>query len=313
MSTIFGALNLNDTDRVFQATAGQQVIYDAVTQYLDRFNQDMQDAMSIFVENTTSNYTERYKLPGSGYLQRRGLAARTGEVKANAGWDVSFPLEDFGASFAADDVTMAYMTVGDLDRHVQTVVNQDRNTRRQEILYAIFHGVSRTHIDPLWGSLTIQPLASGDSVLYPPILGVQTEATENHVYGSNYAASAISDTNNPYATIRDELEEHFGAPTAGSNIVVFINPAQTAKTVALTDFSEVEDRFVMLGTQTDKARGLPNVPGKVIGRCSGVWVVEWRWIPSGYMFGIHLEVAKPLTMRVDPADTGLSSGLAARC
>jgi hypothetical protein len=134
MSTIFGALNLNDTDRVFQATAGQQVIYDAVKQYLDRFNQDMQDAMSIFVENTTSNYTERYKLPGSGYLQRRGLAARTGEVKANAGWDVSFPLEDFGASFAADDVTMAYMTVGDLDRHVQTVVNQDRNTRRNEIL-----------------------------------------------------------------------------------------------------------------------------------------------------------------------------------
>jgi hypothetical protein len=191
MSTLFGALNLNDTDRVFQATVGQEVIYSEVQRYLDRFNQDMQDAMAIFVEGTTTNYTERYKLPGSGYLQRRGIAARTGEVKANAGWDVSFPLEDFGASFAADDVTMAYMTVGDLDRHIQTVVNQDRNTRRQEILYALLHGTTRSFVDPLWGTLTVQPVANGDSVLYPPVLGVQTEATESHVFGSNYAASSI--------------------------------------------------------------------------------------------------------------------------
>lgn len=310
MSAIFGALNLNDTDRVFQATQGQAVIYDAVNEYLARYNEDMQAAMSIFVEGTTTNHTERYKLPGSGRLQRRGLQSRTGEVKANGGWDVSYPLEDFGAAFASDDVTMGYMTVGDLDRHIQTVVNQDRNTRRFEILKAIFHGSSTTFVDPLWGSLTIQPLASGDvGVLFPPVLGSESEATENHYLESGYAASSISDTNNPYVTIRDELEEHFGAPTAGSNIVVFINNAQTAKTQALTDFSEVEDRFVRLGVQTDQAVGLPNVPGRIIGRVSGVWVSEWRWIPSGWAFGIHLDAPAPLKIRVDPADTGLGSGL----
>jgi hypothetical protein len=231
-------------------------------------------------------------------------------VKANGGWDVSYPLEDFGASFAADDVTMAYMTVGDLERHINTVINQDRNTRRFEMLYRIFHGVATTFVDPLWGSLTIQPLAVGDAgVLFPPVLGSETEATENHYLESGYAASAISDTNNPYATIRDELEEHFGAPTAGSDIAVFINPAQTAKTVALTDFVEVEDHGVRLGTQTDQTRMLPNIPGRIIGRVSGVWVSEWRYIPSGWAFGIHLDAPKPLKIRVDPADTGLGSGL----
>ena len=311
MSTIFGALNLNDTDRVFQATAGQVVIYDAVREYLDRYNADMVAATSIFVEGTTTDHSERYKLPGSGKLQRRGIQSRTGEVKANAGWDVAFPLEDFGASFAADDVTMAYMTVGDLDRHIQTVVNQDRNTRRHEILRALFNSTDGTFSDPLWGSLTIRRLANGDSaVLFPPVLGTEAEATEQHYLESGYAASAISDTNNPYVTIRDELEEHFGAPTAGSDIVVFVNNAQRAKTEALTNFSEVEDRYVRLGTQTDQTNGsLPSVPGRILGRVDGVWVVEWRWIPANYMVGIHLEAAKPLKMRIDPADTGLGSGL----
>lgn len=310
MSTIFGALNLNDTDRVFQATQGQAVIYDAVREYLDRYNQDMQAATAIFVEGTTSDHSERYKLPGGGRLQRRGPQSRTGEVKANAGWDCAYPLEDFGAAFAGDDVTMAYMTVGDLDRHISTVINQDRATRRYEILKALFNSTAGTFVDPLWGSLTIQRLANGDSVVYPPVLGSESEATDNHYLESGYAASSISDTNDPFVTIRDELEEHFGAPTAGSNIVVFVNNAQRAKIEALTNFSEVEDRFVRLGDQTDQASGVPaGVPGRVLGRCDGVWVVEWRWIPANYMVAIHMDAPKPLKIRIDPADTGLGSGL----
>ena len=33
-------------------------------------------------------------------------------------------------------------------------------------------------------------------------------------------------------------------------------------------------------------------------------------MPAAYMLGIHLEVARPLAIRVDPADTGLERGLA---
>jgi len=38
-------------------------------------------------------------------------------------------------------------------------------------------------------------------------------------------------------------------------------------------------------------------------------VVEWRWIPSGWSLGIHLDSPKPLVRRIDPADTGLGDGL----
>lgn len=135
---------------------------------------------------------------------------------------------------------MAYMTMADLDRHLRTIFIQNTNTVRYEILKALVNNTQRTFKDPLHGDLLVEPLANGDSVTYPPVLGSEDEATDDHYLESGYAAADISDTNNPFVTIRDELEEHFGAATGGENIVVFINSAQTAKVEALADFDEAE-------------------------------------------------------------------------
>ena len=64
------------------------------------------------------------------------------------------------------------------------------------------------------------------------------------------------------------------------------------------------------GSNTDRVNMLPNVPGRILGRTdSGVWVSEWRWVPSGYIVNVSLDAPPPLKMRVDPDDTGLGSGL----
>jgi hypothetical protein len=94
--------------------------------------------------------------------------------------------------------------------------------------------------------------------------------------------------------------------------VAFIPTATVAKTRALTDFVPVTDMGINPGADTATAIGLPaNLPGRVIGRMdsSGVWVVEWRWIPATYLLAIHIDAKKPLIQRVDPADTGLGTGL----
>jgi hypothetical protein len=310
MSGIFGHLNLSDADRVFNATVGQAVIYEAATDYINRVNAEIERVLSAFVERTTGDYKLRYKLPGGGYLQRRGSDGRYGATKAYGQWDVAFPLEDFGAQIASNDVDRAYMTVAELDRHINTVVNQNVNTVRFELLAALLNNVQGTFVDPLWGSLSIEPLANGDTVTYPPVLGATSEAIDDHYLGSAYLASAISDTNDPFVSIVDELEEHFGASQGGSNIVVFINNAQRAKTEDLTDFIEVPDQYIRVGTNTDVPQGLPNVPGRIIGRhAHGAWISEWRNIPASYMLGLHLEVEPPLIRRIDPADTGLGDGL----
>lgn len=310
MAGIFGHLNVSDTERAFNATVGQSVLFDAATAYINRANAELAEALAIFVSRTTSDFQIRYKLPGGGYLQERGPNGRYGAVKAAGSWDVAFPLRDYGAMIAGNDVDMAYMTVAELDNHISTVVVQNVNTVRHQVLRRLFKSTTDSFTDPIHGSLTVQPLANGDAVTYPPVIGSATEATDTHYIETNYAEASISDTNDPYETIVPELEEHFGTPTGGSNIVTFINDTARAETQALTDFFEVNDNFIRTGANTDVPINLPGVPGRIIGRHkAGTWISVWNHVPSNYALAVHLEADPPLIRRIDPADTGLGDGL----
>jgi hypothetical protein len=307
--TIYGVLGVNDNDRSLINQVGQTVVFDAASEYLRAASEDLDRFVAIFAQETTENYTERYRLPGSGRLQRRGGQAQSGAVKPYGSWDVAYPLEDFGAQLAMTDVDRAYTTLQHLQNHLETIRVQDLNTVRHEMLYALFNNVARTFTDPNYGNLSIQPLANADAVLYPPVLGSEAAAAEGHYLASGYTAANISDTNNPYATIRNELEEHFGTPSGFGNTVAFINTAQIAKTEALTDFDPVPDMHVTPGADRDVPTGMPTVPGRVIGRANGVWIVEWRWVPANYILAMDLDQPRPLKMRVDPVATGLGMGL----
>lgn len=310
MASIFGKLGLADTDRAFAGVVGQEVIYETAIEHVNLVNAELDRFLSVFVERTEERFKERYKLPGGGHLDQRGPDGRYGAAKAIGQWDVAFPLFDYGREVAIDDVSAGYMSVAELENHINTVTAQNVNTTRFQMLKAILNNTQGTYTDPLHGSLSIEPLANGDAVVYPPVSGSEDEATEDHYLESGYTAANISDTNDPFVTIVDDLLHHFGgAVTGGSNIVTFISPDERAKTEALTDFVEVPDQFIRVGTQTDVPVGLPNVPGEIIGRHKhGSWVVSWPWMPSAYMLGLHMLEPGPLVRRVDPADTGLWRG-----
>jgi hypothetical protein len=160
------------------------------------------------------------------------------------------------------------------------------------------------------GALNIQPLANGDSVVYPPVIASTTEAIEDHYLVSGYAAATIDATNNPFVTIEEDLVQHFGRTQGNDNVAVWINSAQSAKVRAIAAFDEVPDRFVNPGVVPAVPVNLPaGMPGRVIGRLSGCWVLEWDWMPATYMFGLLLDQPKPLIERVDTPDSGLGSGL----
>jgi hypothetical protein len=128
---------------------------------------------------------------------------------------------------------------------------------------------------------------------------------------SNYAANAISNINNPFPVMVAELTEHFGNPTGGSNIIVLMNVAQVPLVRALAEFTPVDQRFVMAGADTDLATNLPQVPttARVLGYGYDCWMVQWDYIPAGYMIAIQEDAPKPLFERVDPSDTGIPTGL----
>src|SRR5512135_3622883 len=110
MSGIFGTLGLPEAgaDRVYVGTIGQQLAYDAVQKELAEHNADLDAALSFFLEETTSDFKTRYKLPGGGYLQPRGINAAPAAVRATGQWDVAYPLHDYGAQLATNDIGLAY-------------------------------------------------------------------------------------------------------------------------------------------------------------------------------------------------------------
>jgi len=312
MSGIFGHLNINDNERAFTVVQGQQLLWDAANEYLARVSAEVDAVEAIFIERVTSDFKERFKLPGGGFLQRRNSDGSFGNVKATGSWDVAYPLEDFGVSYGWNDVDIAYMTVKELSNHIETASIQDVNTRRFELLKAILNNTQDTFLDQTGrGSLSIEPLANGDAVVFPPVLGSTTEATEDHYLESGYLAANISDVNNPFPTIVDELEHHFGTPQGGSNIIAWVNSTHRTLIEALTDFYEADQKDIVYGVATDRITGLPTgMPGRVFGKVNSVWVAEWRSLPANYILSVHGDNPKPLVKRVDPADTGLAEGLA---
>ena len=312
MSSIFGILGIPDTDRSYVNTIGQSVVYDAVQEALNQMNEELTAAVGVFIGETTDDFKRRYKLPGGGYLQRRGRQGAPGAVKATGQWDVAFPLEDFGDQIAIDDVSLAYMNMQELNRHLDTVEQRNRNTIRREILVALANNANLSFVDEINGTLTCVPLANGDSVVYPPVLGSDTEATEDHYKETGYVVASISDTNDPCEDAVAELEDHFGTQTGGSEIVMWGDKTLCDKIRnTLTDFEDIDDRHIQQGANAAEVVGLPaNLPGKLVGRHNaGLWVCEWRHMPANYSYSQHLGVPAPLIQRVDPADTGLGTGL----
>lgn len=317
MGQLFGHIGIADTDRAFTEVRGQETIWDATQEVFSRWNQDLNDALSLFVEMTTDVFKERYKLPGGGYLQEEGFdpTAPSGTVKARGSYDVTYPLRSYGASMAWTDVSLGYMTLGEYETHIQTVLNQNNNTVFNRLLYAIFNNAPPAFLDPIHGSLTLVPLANGDTTVYPPVFGSTAEATANYYLAPNYTEATISSSNNPFIQARDLLETRWGFPQGGSPIMSLVNTSAVPYIQLLPGFVEAPNVHIDYGDNAALANKLyPSHPmgSRVVGNVDGVTVVEWPRIPTGWIITNHGSAPKPVKRRQDPADTGLGAGLTLR-
>jgi hypothetical protein len=310
MTGIYSLLGLQDNDLTYINTIGLDRVFEASSEYLRMVDAEMMNAYGVFIAEETELYGERYKLPGGGRMQQRGTKAANAAINAYAGWDVQYPLFDYEEPVAEDDVTVAYMTVRDVQLALESVRIRSINAMRYDLLRRLMNNANFSFVDRQNGTLTVRPLANGDSVVYPPVIGSESEATEDHYLETGYVASGITDTNNPYTTARTELEEHFGTPSGFGNIVCFINSAQVRLTEALADYDQIDDSHKIFGANRDRVTSdFPAVPGRIIGRTNGVWVAEWNWVPANYIVGINLDAPPPMKLRRDPASTGLPRGL----
>lgn len=295
MSTIFGVLGIQDRDTTVDSV-GQRTVYEAVTELVNRYTADSEAATRVFVQEETTIYQENYFLPGGGMMQESDRLTRPGAVKPEGYYTVAYDLRDARDQVAWDDISLAYLTLNKLNTALQTVIIRHANWRRFQILKHLLNGTNATFTDEIRGSLTIRRLANTDSTTYAPVIGALSGADDNHYLESGYASASISDTNNPYVTLRNEVEEHFGT----SNMVAIINNAQRTVTEALTSFVPPARVGVREGDATAVATDAPaGVPGRFIGRVDEVAVFEWRYMPANYIVALDLNQPAPLKKRID--------------
>lgn len=289
------------------------VLYDAVTRYMQTVMQAAQAARSIFVDMDTSNYKELVQFPGGGVLDESTPDSTPLPVQANGGYDTAYPLYHYQNSIRINMVKFRKMGLTEFERHIDTIISRYNSRMRLDIMYALFQNTTQTFKDELWGSLTLQPLANGDSVEYPAYGATIDPRTVDNFVVSGYTAANISDTNNPVQTAQDYFETQFGAFTGGAPVYCYINSAQTAKVRALTDFVPVETTGVSDVTSfIERLTGfteLPSPNGKVLGTVNGAVVSQLSDIPANYMLSVHPGEPKPLVRRIDPIEQGLSADL----
>lgn len=301
MASLYGILGLEEGTYALINDVGQRMVFDAVNELADRHNADIEAMTRLLVERETTEHTMRYFLPGAGRMQESTPLSRPGAVKQAESYTVAFEIRDGRDQVAWDDVAAAYATVEQVNLAVKNVMIRHANWVRYHLLRSLFIATSHVFADPINGDLTIQPLANGDAVVYPPVIGAENGATDNHYLAPNYTTSPeISDTNNPFTLIYDELAEHFG----NSNAVALVNPTQFAEVDGMTGFTPVGDPFIRAPLVASAISPGIDVPGEIKGRVGNVWISEWRWMPENYILGIDLDQPPPLVKRVDKVALG---------
>lgn len=311
MTTFYGMFTMEDLDAPVN-TVGQDVVYDRVQQIVAAHNANIARMISAFVSDpATTIWQEEIALPGGGYMQDLDDIGRPAATRPGGSWTVAYPLWVRGDQKAFTTRAAAYMTVKQMGVFISDTITKDVNTRRRDLLRTLFRNVNYDFRDPTGhGTLGIKSLANEDGTLYPNAIDsdAASEAEAQHYITSTYAASAISDTNNPIITIVNLLASSLGQ----GNPVVFVrsNSTTLTKIKALADYAPVRDSNIIVGSASDSAINPPtNLPGTVVGRTDGAWIVAWDWIPDAYLLGIDLAAEAPVKIRVDPALPGLSRGL----
>jgi len=249
------------------------------------------EQLSILLATTCQKVTDHqinFKQVSSKTLQPIDEWGNPQPTQELGNYSVAFPIFMGGDAFGTNRISRAKMTVADVNRQLDSSLRADVDWMRRHLLAAWFTNNTYTFTDDLWGALTIQPLAlASDNVTY--VMRGGSVATDTHHIAQ---ANAISDADNPFGTIYNELDEHVGN---SGPYVAYIPSANVAAVEALTDLIEPDDPSLIISENNTRLRiGVnPDISEydqgpvlfgeKYLGRVNGVHCVKWASLPDDYI------------------------------
>ena len=303
MSTAYGFLGLQHLYAQRVTQAGVARVYDAIAESLQVHTEELNGLTASFIQRTTVAQ-EQIELPGTGTLQPLTPSGTPLPVRPSGSYTVAYPIKGGGTAWATDRVSQAMLTVEEANRFTWDAQRRDADWMIRHILASLFTNTTYTFNDEVGpnglGSITIQPLANGDSVTYVR-RSTGAAATDNHYLAQ---AAAIDNTNNPFPNMRDELVEH---PSNSGPYVVYIPTNLRDDVGGLTEFVEYHGEGVIRVAADDDEviSAVPSLgPGdEIIGylKSSKFWVIEWGRLPDNYMIAQARGAMQPVKMREYPA------------
>lgn len=296
----YGFVTLTDLYNTRVSDIGVDRIYTAIQQSAAEHTRQVNALLSLFCAKTTTALEQR-ELPGSGTLQPLDASGNPVPVKPSGSYQVAYPIQGGGTAWGANRVTAAAMTVEEVNRHTVNAMNADADWIRRHMLAAVFTNTEWTFFDDIGptgsqglGNIVVKPLANGDSVEYVMVGG--GSATDNHYL---YQSNAIDDSHNPFPTIKSELSEHVSNTPP---YVAYVATSLVSSIRGLTNFVEAKDGNIQKGANSDTL--ITTIPvgfgDELIGYVDGVWIVEWRALPAGYLICHAQGAGTVLKMREYP-------------
>lgn len=300
----YGFVGLKDVfgQRVNQI--GVETLRTAIAQSASAYNEEIGAILSTWAQVSTTS-KERVVLSGSGTLQSLDQWGNPLPIKPSGYYDAGYPIQGGGTAWGTNRISAALLTVEEANRFTTDAFIRDQTWLRAHMLGAILDNTSWNYEDPQLGTLTVMPLANGDTVVYD-LVGAGVGATHQHYLAQ---AAAISDAANPFPTIYQHLLHH---PSNSEPFVVYVPTNLLDAIEGLADFTPQPDPDVIAAltqsrlsnTGTDAIKGPGN---QIMGKANRCWIVNWRSLPDNYMVAVSLGAAPFLRQREydAPGLTGL--------
>lgn len=295
MAVLYGFHNLTDVLDLRASEIDPVTLTTAVDSAAAAHNQDIAEAMSLFVQPTT-RHTFGVSVLAEGELQGVDQWGRPDPIRFPPPVARYTPIQMAQTSIAFNYVLAQKMTVQELNDRLQAMFLADSKYMRRQLLSALFTNTAYTFTDPQFGAYSVSVLANGDAETYLRN-GSGTASVDTHHKGvASLTEAALTD-------IRAELVEHDENGGPDTQVVVFVPTASVAAAQAHTNFVSAQDPNITYGTGVDAYSGsfAATAPGVAFGynKVSRVHLREWSRLPDNYMIGVTGEGIKPVAMRED--------------